>query len=104
MHFACSCGQLDVVRWLHEVKGVDLTVRTSVGISLMHCACKNGNLEMVRWLHEVKGMQLTVTTRDGHTPLHYAARFGKLNVVRVDEVNSHFDCVNLVDWFESLAI
>jgi ankyrin repeat protein len=79
IHYACSNGHLEVVKWLAARDGVSLTAEDNDGWQPIHYACSNGHLEVVKWLAQQDGVSLMAEDNDGLQPIHYA---GDLELVK----------------------
>jgi len=80
---ACFFGQLEAVRFLSTVPGIDLNIVDNNGYSAFHYACLHGNLEVMRFLATLPGFTLLLSAdNNGFTGLHLAAFLDHLAVLR----------------------
>ena len=70
MFLAAMQGHLHIVKWLHENRKEDCTVKA------IDWAAKNGHLEVVKWLHHNRREGCTEDAMD------WAAEYGHLEVVQ----------------------
>jgi ankyrin repeat protein len=79
LHFACTHGKLEMVRFF--VRDLKLDVRES-DFNAFHLASGNGHLDVVQFLAEAGTVVTSCTNICGFTALHLASYYGHLNVVR----------------------
>jgi ankyrin repeat protein len=81
LHFACSKGKSEVVKYLHRC-GAHLGAVNVSGLTPFDCACLYGHLSLCRWLFQTKIISLNPEEgNDQRTPLHFAASHGRQEVV-----------------------
>jgi ankyrin repeat protein len=85
LHSAAEMGNLEVVKYLIDEKGVDVNQANKDGERVLHLAA--GDLEVVKYLIDEKKVDINQFDRFGQTTLHYAARNRNLEVVKylIDE-------------------
>jgi ankyrin repeat protein len=84
LHYACSHGDIDVVRRLLQIPGVNVNIARDDGETPLISAVQEnfeGSLEIVRLLI-AHGADVNATTNVGTTSLFVAAEFGDLLIVR----------------------
>jgi len=91
VHLAAMAGNLDLLKWLVEEKGVDIMSTTANSQTLLHCAVTpytgatwsiSGSTDIVKWLVEEKKFDISARDRDGYTPLHQAVRSRNVEAVK----------------------
>ncbi|EAY23677.1 hypothetical protein TVAG_120140 [Trichomonas vaginalis G3] len=80
IHYAAENNHVDVLRYLIEEKGADLTLSDNYGMTALHVACQHNATEAAVYLLE-KGAQLTADIF-GRTPLDFAAKFNAVKIIQ----------------------
>eukprot|EP00935_MAST-01C_sp_MAST-1C-sp1_P000261 g261.t1 len=76
----CYKGHLEILKWFHEVKGVQLGMVNRKGQTLLAAANHDGRVEIVKYLIE-KGVDVNRDNGDGTRALHLACHQGSVEVV-----------------------
>ena len=79
LHWACSRGNLEVVKLL-TTNGATVNAKNNSGATPIFIACYNGHYEAVDYLIQ-KGASLSLQNMNGDTPLHIAISFNQLSIV-----------------------
>jgi len=84
IHAACSRkgSSAEVVKFLHEVVGLDPSSIDRDGETCLHLACGSGNFEAVKYLLEDKHCDINVTDNRGWSPAYMAALAGHFDVLK----------------------
>lgn len=93
LHWACSKGHMELVRYFVEMckKNLDVDAINSNGWTALHVACRFGHLEVVQYLVESGQANIeAVTNADDWTAMHIACRYGHLDVVEYLEKRGTF--------------
>ena len=91
LHYACSSGKLDIVKFLVEECHCDLSEHDVQGTPL-HSAClENGSIDIVRFLIVDHNCDPASRGNLGTTPLHCACSSGKLDIVKFLVEECHCD-------------
>lgn len=100
LHIASRAGDIEIVRYLLGIPGIDLNVQNKNGSSPLHFACENGHIGTVQSLLE--NLFTYVNARDAwrQTPLHLACKEGNLDIVRLlfNNANLDTDATDLRGW------
>ena len=88
LHTACQYGNIEVVRSLVRINGIDPNIRDDKGKTALHLAARGGYMEIVKNI--VKYTRVNIEAKDKHsislniynTALHLAALFCRFDVVR----------------------
>jgi ankyrin repeat protein len=89
-YLACSCGDLEMVRWLAKRGAPSLLQRPATdGTTPFAVAAFHGHLDTMRYLSGA-GVDAETANRDGNTPLHLACAEGQLSAVQylVEELDA----------------
>ena len=81
IHTACQSGNIQLVNYLVDEIGCDISSLTNSHQSCAVFACMSGNLNLLKLLATKYSLDLTVTDRDGFTLLHYAAEKGHNHII-----------------------
>ena len=81
LHYASSCGHLEVVKLLLE-RGARCNVQSKDGRSPLHLAVAQSHLEVVEALLGAKGIRVNCRNKDHSTPLHTAAAQGHVEIAK----------------------
>jgi ankyrin repeat protein len=82
IHGACSCGHLNVVKFLIEQHHVDYECFDYFANRPLHSACSEGHLEVVQYLIKVCHVEVNTRNYFDSTALHCASTNHHLNVVK----------------------
>lgn len=83
LHFAAYSGNLEIVKYLIDVKKSDFNVQNSIGETPLHLAVIKGNLDVVKYFVGTKGSDFNIRTEDkSETPLQYAVYYDHLKIVQ----------------------
>jgi hypothetical protein len=82
LHFAATSGNLEQVRRLLLLPGIDANARTQWADTPLHLAAVNGCRTVVHELLQDRRANINAQNRDGETPLHLAVRKGCLTSVQ----------------------
>ena len=74
---ACSCGNLEITRYLIEIAHADISLVNQWGRGVLHMACANGILDIARYLIETRATPVDSRDIEGNTPLHRASFRGQ---------------------------
>lgn len=100
LHIASRAGDIEIVRYLLSIPGIDLNVQNENGSSPLHLACENGHIGTVQSL--LDNLFTYVNARDAwrQTPLHLACKEGYLDIVRLlfNNANLDTDAADLRGW------
>jgi len=116
-HLAAMAGNLDLLKWLVEERGVDIMSTTANGLTLLHSAVTpsytattwriSGGTDIVKWLVEEKKFDVSAKDRDGYTPLHQAVRCRNVEAAKWLAENgsdlSEYDD-HLTEWLSLMSI
>ena len=80
LHVAALYGKKEVMLSLIKL-GCDITLKGSLGRSLLHQACRGGNVSLVQSLICDQNADITARDDENNTPLHVAALYGKKKVM-----------------------
>ena len=81
LHAAARGGGVETMTYLLDV-GLDHTVLSENGSTLLHLAAYDGNLDMVKFLCERFPDMACITDGSGHSAAHYAAGSGNVDVFK----------------------
>lgn len=81
-------ASLDIIKYLVEQPGVNLSRTIHEGRILLHSAANDGNVEVADYLIS-KGSDMNFVDANGHTPLTFAAFQGKLTPQMADVFIKH---------------
>ena len=96
IHAACSRSgcSAEVVKYLHEVIGLDPSSMDREGVTCLHAASGCGNFEVVKYLCEEANVDVSETDNSGRSPAYIAALVGHLDVLKYlienQGANRHF--------------
>jgi ankyrin repeat protein len=104
-HVAAANDSLDVLRWLVEIKGLNVTKKNSEGSTPLLVAAQNGSMRVLRYFLSLNCAETLLQERDNHhrTALMHAARKGNLQAVK-DIVLKDKVTVNWCDSFNRSAL
>jgi ankyrin repeat protein len=75
-------GDINTLKYLLNVKGIDVNMKSNNDSTILHAACYNINnlpLDMFQYLIETKGGDIIIQSRYHGTPIHLAFRCFDLN-------------------------
>ena len=80
---ACSCGHLQIVKYLIEEKELPLNDADSVfGLTPLMCAAIKGCLQITQYLIEEKRVDTSTTDKNGMSVVHLVSKVGALEVLK----------------------
>ena len=91
LHFACSNGHLNIVKYLIEEKHCNKSCENYELWTPLHFACDDDHLDIVKYLIEDRECNPSCENRNQYTPLHDACRRGHLKVVMYLIEQAHCD-------------
>lgn len=80
-HFAASKDKVEILKYLVEVKKVDLSIRCGNGLMAIHVAARDGSLQALQYLIG-EGCKIMEKDSWEWTPFHHAASRGRLEIVQ----------------------
>ncbi|MBP5426773.1 MAG: ankyrin repeat domain-containing protein [Clostridiales bacterium] len=83
LHYACSEQDLELVKFLVNIKNLKINMTNDKGLAPIHYACGNPKMEIIKLLLERKDLDLNKRTAKGVTPLHALAAKGTKEMVRL---------------------
>lgn len=86
IHYAAENNHVDVLKYLVEEKGADITLPDNYGMTALHVACQNRSTEAAIYLIQ-HGAQL-VGDIFGRSPLDFAAKFDAAQIIQYFVQNS----------------
>ena len=82
LHLACMYNHFDIVQYLIEEAGMNVTTKTSHhGSTVLHIATRNDAIHVLQYLIDNFLIDVEVIDHDGKTALHCASRLGLLDIV-----------------------
>lgn len=82
LHYVCSRGDLNMVKFLVSQGGFDINETTRDGGTLLHRASRSGNFHIVQYLLE-NGAQPNMKNCIGQFPVHVACEFGHPEILKL---------------------
>ncbi len=81
LHMACQYGNVEVVRELLSVPGIEVNKVNATGKTPLFIACQNGHVELTRLLLNDTRVVVNIPTTDGWTPLSVARKNRHVEIV-----------------------
>ncbi|OHT03205.1 hypothetical protein TRFO_29516 [Tritrichomonas foetus] len=82
LQIASGCGQLEVIRFVIEERGMDINSKNSLGKTSLILASENGFSDIVDYLLSFEEIEVNAGNDRG-TALHYAVLNGHLSVIKL---------------------
>lgn len=97
LHYACGKGNVEAVRYLLAVDGIQVNAVNRGLYTPLHSAVTSGSLAVVQMILRAGG-NVTMQDEEGDTPLHMACQSGNVQVVKAIleyvDYNEIFSCKN----------
>ncbi len=97
LHLAVRSGQVEILKLLLAVNGINSNIRNRENKTALHLAILNNNVEMVSSLLKA-GCNPVIPDGAGNTPLHLAIEQGNIPIVNLllarQEVQDHINDIN----------
>jgi ankyrin repeat protein len=91
LHIAARVGDIDIIKRLLDIPGIDLNVQDEVGQSPLHLSCGKGHISVVQTLLNDPFTHINARDAWRQTPLHLACKEGHLEIVRLLLNHFHVD-------------
>eukprot|EP01012_Entosiphon_sulcatum_P063024 TRINITY_DN8992_c0_g1_i1.p2 TRINITY_DN8992_c0_g1~~TRINITY_DN8992_c0_g1_i1.p2 ORF type:complete len:153 (-),score=25.88 TRINITY_DN8992_c0_g1_i1:81-539(-) len=83
LHYACSNGQLHVVKALLDHPGINVNAQDSYGRTPLHWAVSSGHVDVVKMLLERPAVDRALQTNLGKTAGDLAVQTGRQHIVQL---------------------